>query len=689
MVNLRLKSPSIRLFVLSFLILFFELVCIRWLSSYVLYLGYFTNLVLLGALLGIGAGTLISRKPYHLFSKVPLAMFLFFTLILFTRAQVEPSYENFVFFTTSESFIRLPAYVLLPLIFIGVTLIFTCLSHDLGRLLTQFAPLRAYNLNILGSLAGIAGFTVMSYFSFPAWVWFLVVALLVIVLLPADRSFGRNVLLALSLVAVIASSDYAFANIWSPYYRLNMLSVEGETAQRVRPGSPSGPADRYVLHANGVAHQALTTFEESEPFYSLPYTVFAEMPSYRNALVIGSGGGNDVAFALANGVEHVDAVEIDRQIIELGQRFHPEDPYADPRVTVYNDDARSFLKKTDRQYDLIVFALPDSLVLATNSSNLRLESYLFTVESFRSVKEHLSPGGLFVLYNYYRYDWLVNKIGAMTQRVFGEQPLYHRMANPNYAYFAFATIFAGPKSAEIDPHQEGFFELPAAGFTPATDDWPFLYLREPGLPGLYTLTLGLILLVSFVFILRLAPKGAIRQHGLPFFFMGAAFTLLEVKSIVQFLLLFGSTWIVNSMVFFGILLVVLLANALAARYRFTRMWLLYLLLFLALLLNYLVPLENLLVENRLLQYVLATAFLFSPIFFANLIYSTTFRDTEQADISFGANLLGTMVGGTVEYLSLYFGYQDLVIVAAAFYMLAFVFFYQLYQQRRVGLALSD
>lgn len=689
MVNLHLKSASARLFALSFLILFFELVCIRWLSSYVLYLGYFTNLVLLGALLGIGAGTLISQKPYRLFGKAPLAMFLFFTVILFTRAQVDPNYENFVFFTTSEAAVRLPAYVLLPLIFIGVTAIFTFLSHDLGHLLTQFAPLRAYNLNILGSLAGIAGFTAMSYFSLPSWVWFLVAVSFLIVLLPAERSFGPNVLLALGLVAVIASSDYAFANIWSPYYRLNMLSVDGETAQRVRLGSSSNPADRYVLHANGVAHQALTNFEESEPFYNLPYTVFAETPAYRNALVIGSGGGNDVAFALANGVEQVDAVEIDKHIIELGRRYHPEDPYASPHVTVYNDDARSFLKKVDRQYDLIIFALPDSLVLATNSSNLRLESYLFTEESFQSVADHLAPDGLFVLYNYYRYDWLVGKIGSMAQRVFGQQPLYHRMSDPNYEYFAFATIFAGPKAAEIDHNQAGFFKLPSSGLTPATDDWPFLYLREPGLPGQYSLTLGFILLASFFFIQRLAPKGAIRQHGLPFFFMGAAFTLLEVKSIVQFLLLFGSTWIVNSLVFFGILLVVLLANALAARYRFTRMWLLYLLLFLALLLNYAIPLKTLLVDDLMLQYILATAFLFSPIFFANLIYSTTFRDTQQADISFGANLLGTMVGGAVEYLSLYFGYQNLVIIAGAFYLLAFVFFYQLYQQRRFGLAPGD
>jgi hypothetical protein len=138
-------------------------------------------------------------------------------------------------------------------------------------------------------------------------------------------------------------------------------------------------------------------------------------------------------------------------------------------------------------------------------------------------------------------------------------------------------------------------------------------------------------------------------------------------------LLFGATWLVNSLVFFGILLVVLIANWLAAKYKFSQVWLLYALLFVALILNYVIPFKLLLVDNLILRYILGTALLFSPIFFANLTYSTLFRDTTQANIAFGANLLGTMIGGATEYLALYFGYQNLIIFAGIFYFLAFYF----------------
>lgn len=73
----QLKSSSLKMFLLSFLILFFELVCIRWLSSYILYLGYFINFVLLGALLGMGAGTLLAGRPYNLVKWLPVLLFFF------------------------------------------------------------------------------------------------------------------------------------------------------------------------------------------------------------------------------------------------------------------------------------------------------------------------------------------------------------------------------------------------------------------------------------------------------------------------------------------------------------------------------------------------------------------------------------------------------------------------------------
>ncbi len=676
-----LKSEGFKLFLISFLILFFELVCIRWLSSYILYLGYFTNFVLLGSLLGIGAGALLAYKPNRLIKWLPALLFVFLISILFARAQVDPDVKNIIYFTGEHTTFSLPPYILLPAIFISVTIMFTLLAQDLGVLLTKFAPLRAYTLNIIGSLAGIASFTLMSFFSLPSWVWFLVVAILIIPFLPTGRSFGINIILLFGLVTAIAASDYAYVNIWSPYYRINLIQADSvDKIHLVGPKRVGELSDHYFLLANGVNHQKFTTIKDSAGSYFLPYTVFDEKPVYQNALVIGAGGGNDVAVALEYGVQHVDAVEIDPLIVDLGRSYHPQKPYHDPRVTVYKDDARSFLEKTDTKYDIVIFALPDSLVLATSSSSIRLESFLFTKESFQSVKEHLKPNGLFVLYNYYRTEWLIDKITSMLAEVF-DKPAVVYQSSGKLKFIA--TIFVGPKSKDLDLTKPKLSQASSNRFEPATDDWPFLYMKEPSLPGFYTLVLFLILIFSFIYISWLSPKGAIGKHGLPFFFMGSAFTLIEVKSIVQFLLLFGATWLVNSLVFFGILLVVLIANLLAARYKFAKIWILYLLLCLALAINFIVPLENFLFDNLIIRYVLATAFLFSPIFFANLIYSTIFRDTEMANVAYGANLLGTMVGGATEYLALYFGYHNLIIFAALFYFLAFYFITQYRKQDKL------
>ncbi len=223
--RISITNSAARLFLLSFLVLFFELVCIRWLSSYVLYLGYFTNFVLLGCLLGIGAGALLANYQVRLINYLPVLLFAFFPLILFIQPQVMPSSQNFIYFTSNIAWLQLPAYILLPLVFVSVTGIFTMLSQELGFLLNEFAPLRAYNINILGSLAGILCFMVLGYFSLPSWTWFFISVTILVILLPRDRFFKRNVLLQIGLVIVIASSDYAIANLWSPYYRVNMLEL--------------------------------------------------------------------------------------------------------------------------------------------------------------------------------------------------------------------------------------------------------------------------------------------------------------------------------------------------------------------------------------------------------------------------------------------------------------------------------
>ena len=142
-------------------------------------------------------------------------------------------------------------------------------------------------------------------------------------------------------------------------------------------------------------------------------------PPFGQVLVIGAGSGNDVSRALEWGAARVDAVEIDPVIIVSGCETSPINPYADRRVFVHLDDGRNYLHSTNKQYDLIVYALVDSLVLHSGHSNIRLESYLFTAEAFADIRNRLKPGGLFVMYNYFRQGWIVSRLDSMLQATFG------------------------------------------------------------------------------------------------------------------------------------------------------------------------------------------------------------------------------------------------------------------------------
>jgi hypothetical protein len=156
------------------------------------------------------------------------------------------------------------------------------------------------------------------------------------------------------------------------------------------------------------------------------------------------------------------------------------------------------------------------------------------------------------------------------------------------------------------------------------------------------------------------------------FCMGAAFLLLETKSVVQFALLFGTTWFVNALVFAGILLVVLAAVETARRVRLPSARVLYGLLLVALVIAFAVPPDDLLSLALLPRFAVATTITFLPIFLANLVFSQRFADTASSTTAFGANLLGAMVGGLLEYMALITGYRALIVLVALLYLLAFL-----------------
>jgi hypothetical protein len=211
-----------------------------------------------------------------------------------------------------------------------------------------------------------------------------------------------------------------------------------------------------------------------------------------------------------------------------------------------------------------------------------------------------------------------------------------------------------------------------------TDDWPFLYLRKPMIPTLswrgMLIMGGLGLLLIFLFLPRQRNDATPAQNGqwlhVQLFFLGAGFMLVETKAVVTMALLFGGTWIVNSVVFIAVLLMILLANLWTSRLKLARLWPYYTGLLISLALNVVVPLDAFLGMNRVIQVVGSCLLVFVPIFFAGVIFAASFRRSTQADRAFGINVAGAMTGGLAEYSSMALGFKYVVLIAIVFYAIS-------------------
>jgi SAM-dependent methyltransferase len=656
-----------RLFGSSFLVLFLETALIRWLPAYVRLLSYFSNFILLASFLGIGVGCLLAARRQNLFAWFPLLQLALVVAVDRLRLEIAVPSATALYFSsgTTDGTLPVESTLLLPVLFVSVAVLFASVAQRMGRDLTGRPPLRAYTINLAGSLTGVAAFAVISYLELPPSVWFAVAfAAALPALLP-----GRRLVAALNIVLLAASLGLVHrmeaGSIWSPYYRITTFQDGPDT----------------VLEVNHIFHQSMAPLAHKEYFYQWPYTVFGD--TLGDVLILGAGSGTDVAAALAHGARHVDAVDIDPVILRLGAERHPDHPYSDARVTVTCDDARHFLMTTTRRYDLVVFALVDSLTVQSSFSGVRLESYLFTEESFRAVRDHLAPDGVMVLYNYFREKWLVDRLANTAARVFGAEPRAH--VHQDRAYLA--VVMAGPRlatlaappalPADVLAYGQAHAPSPArpltrdAGVVTATDDWPFLYLRAPSLPRQYAGALAAVLVVSAlaVWLARGPTAGRWSWH---FFFLGAGFMLLETKSIVQFALLWGSTWSSASLAIASVLVMALASATVAGRVDIRRRAVVAAALFALVALNYVVPVGRVNFGSRVVESVFYGTLVFSPVFCAGLLFSASFRRSSSVSTDFGANLLGAMVGGVGEYLSLVAGYRFLLLLVAACYGMALV-----------------
>jgi SAM-dependent methyltransferase len=709
------------LFLISFLILFLELGCIRWFGSTVIFLTFFTNIVLMACFLGVSVGCLASCRQFSWITMlVPLMLvsagsavgLLWFyntsdRLLVDVGAQASP---QLIYFGT-DARVKDPSKWVVPIeglaavFFVLIALLFVGPGQEMGR---RFAAIEnrvaAYTVDILGSLAGIATFGLMSYLRMPATVWFAIALMIGVRFVPRRRRL--HALGGLAALGLIAMADWprdrmgvSTAVIWSPYYQV-----------RFKP--------RYLsIDVNNMGHQGMVRLEQTGPAYQLPYRLCqdAGVKPFGDVLVVGAGSGNDVVAALGQGARHVDAVEIDPVINELGRIYHPNRPYSNPRVTIHLDDGRSFVRKTDRHYDLICYAVVDSLALHSSYSSVRLESFLFTEQAFRDVKAKLKPGGVFAMYNFYRQGWVVARLVRLAEEVFGSRPLvismpYQEVIVPGNSqrdhitcllvgnegstiadairsrFAAEGPLWITPSGWSHDPAVASPAApggAPPAGVTkigPArveqpprdevpTDDWPFLYLRDPEIPAVSLRGIAIVAVLSIIMLLAFVPVRRARPNG-QMFFLGAGFMLLETKGVVHMALLFGATWMVNSIVFFAILTMILLSNLYVLATRPRRTWPYYGLLILSLAINAVIPMDVFLALPGASKIAASCSLVYLPVFFAGVIFATEFRSSRQPDVDFGSNIGGIILGGLSEYLSLVVGFNHLLWIAIGYYVLS-------------------
>ncbi|WP_329185152.1 spermidine synthase [Actinacidiphila glaucinigra] len=638
-----------RLLLASATMLFVELALIRWAGANVVHLSYFSNFILLGSFLGIGLGFLIGAERGQWLKRwAPLPLAVLVVLVREFPVQVRQSSGDIIYFTAVKT-TGLPQWVTLPVLFLLVAVAMMAIGKITADLFRQLPSLEAYRWDLLGSLTGSVAFAGLSWLRAPSLVWGLIAAAALFVL-GGRRNTLRYALPLAAMVLTLLFESLAPGVSWSPYYKIELTRPEPGTSSRT-----------YKIAANGVPHQSiapLQVLQQPDSPYEQAYRETPDNP-HRKVLVIGAGNGNDVAVALANGAQYVDAVEIDPRLQEIGAQLHPARPYENPRVHVHINDGRAFLERTNTRYDLIVLALPDSLTLVSGASNLRLESYLFTKQAFESARDHLAPGGAFAMYNYYRQQWLIDRFAGSLDQVFGHAPCM-----TEYSKRA-AVLVAGLTPA--DQSCGTVWRASGAVPPPADDDHPFPYLLNRTVPGLYLGALGLILLVTLISV-RLAGvrlRGTLRYADM--FLMGAAFLLLETKNVIGFALYFGTTWLVNALVFIGVLLAVLAAVEVRRRMRRLNQTALQILLFVTLAVGWLVPVQAVLSLPFAARLAAAVALAFAPIFCANLIFSDRLARSPDPTSAFGANLLGALTGGALEYLALLTGYRALLILVAVLY----------------------
>lgn len=686
---------------------------IRWIGSEIHIFAHLQNSLLIVCFLGSAMGCMMQSIKFSVRSiLIPLALLVALLSIPQSRVLFEgigyflnPIAENYNFFLNSnqsEYWIIEVAigFALAFIIIVTIWAIFIPIGLAFGTLMEQSKqPIVGYSLNILGSLLGVLLFSLSSFFSLSPICWFGIVIFALILIFTNEVFNVANLFLLCCIFGGVTYATLPRQNeiiVWTPYQKLSISKNDL-------------PIESYSIKSNNLPFTGATDFSyatiKANPQlftkeligysqYELPYRFFK---TPKNVLIIGAGPGNDVAAAIRHGIESITAVEIDPEVINIGKKLHPEQPYVKNKVRVVIDDARSFFTKSSEKFDLIIFGALDAQS-SNAGSNTRLDHYVYTLESFQRAKGLLADQGVIFLTFHAVHPFLVDRLATLLMTVFEHTPLTFVIGASEYSSGTVAFI-AGEQNkirnalksdeklnAIVDYGQKEPFgtlgkpinNLISYSSKITTDDWPYLYLPSPKVPQLQISLFGM-LLILFIFSLKRSGLGIARYEEMVksrecwhFAALGAAFLLIQTHNINRACIIFGNTWIVSSIIVSAILIMILAANYFSKFIHLLPFWFPYMFLFPILALLYFIDFTRASTLDFALRVAIVGLGTTLPLFFSGLIFINSYFKSSKKRLSLSANLYGSLLGGALQITSFSYGMRSLVIVVFLLYVLSFI-----------------
>ena len=665
--------------------LFLELAIIRIHSSYFQLFAYFKNLSLLSCFLGLGIGYSFSKvRLYSLNWTFPLVALQVSFMYILRDTPVTLFFQNPIseIWNMGQSIAIGSLHVILIYFFISIIFLFNAvafipLGHLVARLMLNTDPLKAYSYDLLGAIAGIGLFTILSFLWTGPTVW-LIISFSILIFFQFNLKLNIKfscITFVILILSLNIFNDTSKMELHSPYQNVsvkfnnNQLKPIIVQSNNIWLQAPMDLSNEINQKKNSSWHK----------FYIIPFT--STNYDFKDILIVGSGTGNDVATAIRYSKGNIDAVEIDPLVANLGEKFHPENPYGNSRVNLIINDARNFIKEIDKKYDLIVYSVLDSHANLSSKGGVRLDSYVYTVESFFEAKKKLNENGVMFLSFAVSTEQMGNKIYKMLKMNFDNEPKIltrdHKSDDKNFIEGIYSFVVSN-KDLSLDLSKSNFIETNVfkdkkfyQDVDVSTDDWPFFYMSYRIYPVSYVVLISIIFFISLFFLKNLT-KMSLSKFSYPSFFLGVGFMLMETKGITELAKIYGSTWFVVSIVITAILTMAYLANLFIIKGIKISINQIYFFLILSLLLSYSLSFINFYNYPILLLKLIIPIILTFPVFFSGLAFSKELVRYGSTANALSCNILGAIVGGLLEYNSMYFGFKFLYLLAIFFYFMAYV-----------------